>query len=294
MKYYSPLRYPGGKRKIFDFLSSVIAANAPISLYAEPYAGGAGAALSLLAEGQVKHVFLNDGDVLIYKFWKAVLDTPDEFIAKLNRAKVSINVWKKQRNYLRDDTFLATASDLEVGFAAFYLNRCNRSGILRSEIGPIGGKDQEGSWKIDARFNKVNLAKRIESLAELRPNITLFNNDALEFMTKMRSNKKAPLAETLVYLDPPYFRNGPKLYRKFYTDYDHKALHQHLKSELVLKWVLSYDDVADINELYDGSKKNGVLLNHFVHQAKVGKELIVFSDNCQYDQNILSKIKSKK
>jgi putative adenine-specific DNA methyltransferase len=47
------------------------------------------------------------------------------------------------------------------------MNRTNRSGILKA--GVIGGKNQNGTYKIDARFNKNSIIERIKKL----PNIPM-------------------------------------------------------------------------------------------------------------------------
>lgn len=291
MHFISPLRYPGGKRKLLNFLSQVIVQNQPAETYIEPFAGGAGAALGLLVGGFVERIVINDYDEFIYKFWKAVLEDTENLLKKMFDTKISIDEWKKQKRYMQDDKFRNKASDLEIGFAGFYLNRCNRSGILREEIGPIGGIDQQSKWAIGARFNKATLAKRIEKVASLKGAITLHNFDAIELMKKLHNSKDFDNERSLIYLDPPYFDKGPSLYRTFFLKQGHIDLHNFLKSELSMRWILSYDDVEFIKKLYSDSDVNGVRMNHFANKAKVGKELIILSDNCIYDDGLFSREK---
>lgn len=286
MKFYSPLRFPGGKLKLLNYLSQIIIQNSPIDTYIEPFAGGAGAALGLLNKGFVKRIILNDLDEIIYKFWFVVLNDTERIIKKIADTSVSIEEWKRQKELLKDNEKRESLSDLEIGFAGFYLNRCNRSGIIRSEVGPIGGIDQSGKWKIGARYNKDDLIQRIRKVSALKPQITLDNLDAIDFMRNRLSELNIDKQRSIVYLDPPFYQFGPKLYRMHFKDNDHNKLHNYLRDELDIKWILSYDDVDFINTLYNDSKKNGVLINHFANRAKVGKELIILSDNCYYQNGL--------
>jgi DNA adenine methylase len=274
MENYSPLRYPGGKAHLFGFLNNLLRINSPIDTYVEPYAGAGGAALALLFHRTVKKVILNDLDDYIYFFWKAILSDTKQFIRKLERTPVSISEWKKQKAVLSK----GKASLLDIGFAAFYVNRCNRSGILMA--GPIGGQNQTGHWKVDARFNKVMLKERIERISIYRNQIKVFNWDALYFLRNIFPKVCPEQKRTLIYLDPPYYEKGYRLYRHYYKEQDHIALNAFLKRELQAKWVLSYDDAPFIRTLYDGKTKNSISVNHFAYKAKIGKELIIFSDNC--------------
>lgn len=276
--YDSPLRYPGGKSSMVKFLAYALNINGPINTYIEPFAGGAGAALGLLFKNHVNEIILNDSDEFIYKFWDSVLYKTTKLIRKIENTPVTIEQWKMQREILLDEGKKKRVSDLEIGFTAFYLNRCNRSGILKS--GPIGGQEQTGEWKINARFNKPELIQRIKRIASFKHRISLYNDDALVFLKDRLPSLKCDIDTSMVYLDPPYFKQGPELYRYFYIEKDHQLLKELLEKELNIKWILSYDDVEQINELYKGVKKNGVQVNHFANKAKVGKELIILSDRC--------------
>jgi len=262
------------------FLSEIIKLNNPITTYIEPFAGGAGAALGLLFNNYVEKIILNDADELIYKFWCTVLNKSDKLIKKIKKKEVNYKEWQYQRKLLNDHSHRVKVSDLDIAFATFYINRCNRSGILRSEVGPIGGHGQKSKWKIDARYNKVGLIQRINRVSSYRESIEFYNLDAIDFLEKIILSQTIDREKTLVYLDPPYYNRGPELYRTFYSDEDHIRLQYFLKNKLDIRWILSYDDVPFIHDLYNGSNKNGLLMNHFANKAKVGKELIISSDNC--------------
>ncbi len=133
-KHYSPLRYPGGKAGLSGYLSTLIKNNnIKDCTYVEPYAGGAGAALTLLFLEKVDCIIINDLDKAIYSFWKSILTHTDKFVDKIKNAKLTIAEWHRQREIYRNKK----SNQLELGFAAFYLNITNRSGII--EGCPIGG-----------------------------------------------------------------------------------------------------------------------------------------------------------
>src|SRR4029079_1838113 len=168
----SPLRYPGGKQVLSNVLAYIIRLNRlQEGTYVEPFAGGAGAALSLLYGEHVQRVMINDADPAIAAFWRAALVQSPGFLKLLKTTPLTVREWERQREiYFHPYRY----SSLRVGFATFYLNRCNRSGIIASG-GPIGGPKQKGEWRIDARFNREELRQRIQRVAQYRDRIELFN-----------------------------------------------------------------------------------------------------------------------
>ncbi|MEQ9278091.1 MAG: DNA adenine methylase [Balneola sp.] len=274
--HLSPLRYPGGKAKFSGFLSEIVKINNPINVYVEPYAGGAGAALSLLYNNNVNQVIINDIDTHVYLFWKLLFENTDELIAKVKEVKPTLkNFYHYKEVYMSDGK---NVSELERGFSAFFLNRTTRSGILTG--GPIGGNKQESKWKIDCRFNKENLIKRIKLISQFKDRVLIFNLDAITLMKKLINDQPDQVEKTLFYLDPPYVEKGKDLYKQNYDLSDHENLNNYLKKLIGVKWVLSYDDVNLIRNLYQDIKLNGLMVNHFASKAKVGKELLIFSDDC--------------
>ena len=160
-RIYSPLRYPGGKARLATFLGDVITLNKIVNCtFVEPFAGGAGAALTLLFLEKVDSIIINDFDKAIYSFWDSILLDTDSFIEKLETVDLTIHEWERQKEIYNS----VDSTKLELGFASFYLNRTNRSGII--EGGPIGGRNQSGKWKIDARFNRINLIERIKKISK--------------------------------------------------------------------------------------------------------------------------------
>ncbi len=271
----SPLRYPGGKSRFSKLLARFIELNnLQDGIYTEPYAGGAGAGLYLLFAEYVNSIILNDADRMIYLFWKSVLYNTDKFIKLINDTPISIDEWQKQKRIFKNNH---SNSELDVAFATFYLNRCNRSGILHA--GPIGGQSQNGDWRLDARFNKKELIRRIEKIALYDSRISVYNLDAIEFIERYVIPLATPEKRILAYLDPPYYSKGAQLYLNYYTAEDHVKLSEYINGQRVFRWIVSYDDVPQIRQLYCNYIINGISLNYSAHKTKVGKEVIIFSPN---------------
>jgi DNA adenine methylase len=266
---YTPLRYPGGKAKLGPFLSDLLRANGLADCcLGEPYAGGAGASLFLLFRGYAKSIVLNDIDPGVFAFWRAVLKYGDRFAARIHRVPLSVKEWDHQKAVLAD----SGSSVFDRGFAFFYLNRTNRSGILNGGI--IGGRDQSGPYKIDARFNRSDLANRVHALGSMKRSITISSLDAMSFLTEFRLHRTT--TPRFVYLDPPYFEKGSVLYTTFYTAESHAAIARRLR-RYPLPWVLTYDDCREIRELYAEFKPRSSEISYSAREVRRGKELIILS-----------------
>ena len=235
--------------------------------YVEPYAGGAGAALALLFTNKVKRIVINDLDKSIYSFWKSVVNDPKKFIRKIYSTPVTINEWKKQKLIYKNPD----SKQFALGFATFYLNRTNISGIL--DGGPIGGLKQKGEWKINARFNKKGLAKRIRQLSCYQSRISIFNEDGLELIDQYLNKQNA-----FIYLDPPYYGKGATLYMNHYIKKDHEALARKLNGNSNALWLLTYDNKAKIRSLFQKRKNVNYSLKYNAYKSRLGKELIILSD----------------
>jgi DNA adenine methylase len=278
----SPLRYPGGKAVLADFLADVLAVNRlQDGIYVEPYAGGAGAALNLLFGEHVRHIILNDADPCIFAIWHASLNRTQDFIARLQEIPITIDEWKRQREIYQDQS---RYSRIRVAVASFYLNRCNRSGIMANG-GPIGGFDQKGKWKLDARFNRDELVRRIEKIHLYRDRISVYNMDAIEFLRQV-VRKHEDLDRTLVYLDPPYFVKGSELYLNHYQSKDHTTLARFMKRQVSFKWVMTYDNVPEIRDLYAGLDAVDFDLRYSAHTSKMGNELLIHSHDVTMPEDL--------
>jgi DNA adenine methylase len=275
MSVGTPLRYPGGKQKLYPFVKEMLEANDLVGAdYAEAYCGGAGVAIALLLSRKVRQIFLNDSSRPIYAFWRSILSHPDEFCKKISLASLTMREWDRQREVLRRQSEF----DLfEVGFATFFLNRCNRSGILSG--GVIGGRSQEGRWKIDARFPRNELIRRVEAIAHFSKYIRLTNLDAELFIR--REVPKMRL-DALVYCDPPYFDKADRLYLNSYTASDHVRIAKVIQRELCRPWLVSYDNAPAIAKAYRGRRSIRYALQYNANLAYKGSELFIISDGLQF------------
>jgi len=269
---HSPLRYPGGKQVLGPLVAHLIRINGSSSgTYVEPYAGGAGVALALLFGEHVDRILINDADPCIYAFWRAVLFDTDSFAKLLRETPATVEEWSRQRTIYK---WPQRHSSLHVGFSTFYLNRCNRSGIISSG-GPIGGQHQTGKWKIDARLNRPELERRIRKIATYRERITISNEDAIKFLEGSVSslNRKQ---KPFVYLDPPYYAKGRDLYLNYYSADDHAELASYMKQQKRFPWIMSYDRAPEIAKLYDQFRQVRFWLDYSARERREGNEVMIF------------------
>lgn len=272
-KLYSPLRYPGGKARFAPFIAEVMRANGlEGGHYLEPFAGGAGVALELLFDGHASHVHINDLDPAVHAFWSAVTTDPEGMLRLLRDTPITMDEWHRLRQVMLDQD--PNLSITEKGFATLFVNRTNRSGILKG--GVIGGKAQTGAYKLDARFSKEMIAARLDRIALHAVNITVHREDAYSLLS--RASELLP-DRSLIYLDPPYYVKGRDLYRNFYKHDDHLQIAQLLQSPSFMRhWIVSYDSAPEICEMYSGSEalKYGL---HYTAQARyIGDEVMFFKD----------------
>lgn len=271
--YVTPLRYPGGKGKLAAFIKNLLETNDLLDgEYCEPYAGGAAIAVELLLQEYVRRIHINDVSRPLYSFWYAVLNETEPLLRLISDTPLTMKSWDRQRDVFNhpDDH-----SAVELGFATFFLNRTNRSGILNA--GVIGGRAQTGKWTIEARYNVPELARRIEAIAEYRNRIQLTCLNALDFL---RDRLKSFSSRTLVYLDPPYYEKGKDLYYNYYEHADHAAIAAFVQRNMRrLPWVVSYDNVEQIRDLYAKSRGIAYGLGYSARDIRTGSEVMFFSDS---------------
>lgn len=248
--------------------------------YLEPYAGGAGVALELLFHGHASHVHINDLDPALNAFWVSATRYPEELLRLLHDTPVTMTEWRRWRDVLRETT---PASMVELGFATLFMNRTNRSGILKA--GVIGGLDQGGPYKLDARFDKASLAIRLNRIAERAADISVYCEDAYSLL--MRCSEFLP-KKSLIYLDPPYYVKGRGLYRNFYQHEDHLVIAKLLQSQRFrLPWVVSYDNVEEICEMYSMSEGMSYSLHYTAQKRYLGSEVMFFSRNLSIAEELI-------
>jgi DNA adenine methylase len=271
MAYYSPLRYPGGKGRLSNYMKLVIIENNLLNgTYIEPFAGGAGIALSLLINKYVSKIIINDISKSIYCFWYSILNYTEDFCKIIYNTPVTVDEWFKQKEIQENpDEF----SEFKLGFSTFYLNRTNRSGILKG--GVIGGIEQNSKYKIDARYNKDKLVSRIKRIARYKDRIYLYNLDAEDLIEDVIPNLSL---KSLIYLDPPYYNKGIHLYENYYNHNDHLRLSRKI-SQINHKWIITYDNVQDIKKFYEEYKQRTYSLSYSAANRYKGSEIMIYSNN---------------
>lgn len=271
---YSPLRYPGGKTQLSKFVSNLIQLNnIENGTYIEPFAGGSGVSLQLLFENKVDHIVINDYDKSIYSIWNAIINRTDEFIDLIEQTPITLDEWYNQKRiYLENRTYM---NSLEGGFATFFLNRTNVSGIING--GPIGGQKQTSKYKIDCRFNKETSIQKVLAIAERRNNITLFRKDANKLIDVIMNNYNPE--NTFIFFDPPYYTQGQNLYMSFINNNKHIQMKQSIDKLDNYYWILTYDAAPQIAEIYQNNRnKFEYQLNYSANKKKKATEFLFSSE----------------
>lgn len=267
----SPLRYPGGKTKLYKHVKNIIQVNDLLGeTYIEPFAGGSGLALKLLMNNDVKRIVINDLDYAIYSFWYCLLNNTDELCDFVSNISLSIEEWDRQHEiYINKDNY----SQLEIAKATLYLNRTNVSGVIKG--GVIGGREQNGNYKIDARFNRVELTKKIRAIANLKSRIDVYNLNAIDFL---KNDVLGHYYKVFINFDPPYVQKGGQLYKNSFSTKDHEILRNHI-AKCKRKWIVTYDICDLISELYSQFRGDTIDIYYTAKGVKKAKEYIFYSNN---------------
>lgn len=276
---YSPLRYPGGKTQLSRFVMQLLEFNKLDDIvYVEPFAGGIGVGLELLFKNKVKSVIINDYDIAIYSIWYAILNETERFINDIINAKINIQEWEIQKN-IYNKSLEEKIYSYDLAFATYFLNRTNRSGIITG--GPIGGKNQNGKYKLDCRFNKSDLIRKIVRISDYKDKIQLYNMEANDFIDKiiLRHNPN----KIFTFFDPPYYEKGKNLYTNFFKHEDHLNLQEKINNLSEYYWILTYDNKDEILSIYKDYVKYLYSINYSASNVRKAKEILIPSSRVKLD-----------
>ncbi|ADO38209.1 DNA methyltransferase [Eubacterium callanderi] len=265
----SPLRYPGGKTQLYKFVSHLLSINEiENGVYIEPFSGGAGLALRLLLDHTVERIVINDFDPSIHAFWHSILNNTEAFINLVQNTPVTLDEWHHQRDVYTNNH--EDPQSLENGFATFFLNRTNRSGIITG--GPIGGNSQDGRYLIDCRYNAENLVKKIQTIAHLADRIDLYFNDATDLINNVILNENPK--NTFCFFDPPYYEQGQKLYTNYFTHEDHQQLHDAIINLRDYFWITTYDHAEEVANIYADTECYEYHLQYSAQRKRIEQEYL--------------------
>lgn len=271
---YTPIRYPGGKTKLYPEIKAILESNDLLGHpYAELFAGGAGLAIKLLLKGDVPSIVINDYDRAVYCMWNAVVNHAEDLCEFIDSAVLDVETWKAMRTVYRNSD---DVGDIELGKAAFYLNRTNVSGILSG--GVIGGLKQAGNYKMDVRFNRETLKKKVMDIAARRGDIEVTRLDAEDFINDRMSD-----SELFAYLDPPYVQKGPGLYRSAFDEAKHRSLARKV-GDARSKWVVTYDADDLIDDIYGNYERGDLEISYTANVKTVGKEKIILGPGLKWPE----------
>jgi DNA adenine methylase len=266
----SPFRYPGGKGFLTDLLmQKVMQMPGPSRGYAEPFCGGAGAAINLLLDGDVDKIYLNDLDARVFSAWVALVSETERFVERLSNIDVTVSEWHKQKILVEEHS---VGYDFDAGFATFFVNRTSRAGIITGS-GPIGGYSQDSNWKIDARFYRKTMINRVNEIANNREKIIVTNRTAESFLKDLK--KKSEFENTFVFIDPPYFEAGSRLYLDGMGEGGHTSLSEELKGWSTKNWLMTYDDHPEIRRLYSDFNVTELEVLYSLQRARKVSEILI-------------------
>ena len=144
--------------------------------------------------------------------------------------------------------------------------------------------DQDCSYE---RFSRLTPTAMIsfDQMKVMRQNVS-----KLPYVKKNIDYNDAAYPDTLLYLDPPYYKKGQGLYMNYYNDSDHTQICDVISKVNALHWVVSYDNSAFIKDLYKDFRSQEFELNYSANNNGKGTEVMFFSDNCRLTEEMFNKI----
>lgn len=247
----SPLRYPGGKRRFARTIASILDKHLsrPIRLLVEPFAGSASVAIALLEAGYAESAAVSDADPLIGNLWRVVFGgekTYEELREWVARAPITLHHFHEMRA-------LSPTTPVEAAFKCLFLNRTSFSGVLHRRAGPLGGQRQTSAYKIDCRFPRSSLLKRLDELHGLRKRVVYAGTRSytqIMHCAAVRQILRDEPQRVVWYLDPPFFHKAETLYTYTFSPAGHRHFRDFVHKRLAGHWIVSYDDTDEARALW--------------------------------------------
>lgn len=228
----SPLRYPGGKSRSVDLISTIIP---EFDEFREPFLGGGSIFIYAKQRYPNKTFWINDLYFELYKFWEMTQKDVDALIDKIYEWRNQFPIGKELHKFLNEN--LANFNDLERGAAFFIYNRITFSGTSLS-----GGFSEHA---FTGRFTESSI-KRLNQFAKVIHGSTITNLDYEELVKREGEN-------VFIFLDPPYYSaTKSALYGKngnMHKSFDHVKFAENMKN-CKHKWLITYDDSEYIRNLF--------------------------------------------
>ena len=254
----SPLRYPGGKSRLSEFLISLFPGD--FLEYREPFVGGGSVFFRAKQEYSERKFRINDLFQDLFVFWKMLRDRPDSVVENVIRLKSSYTDGRMLYNFL---TTPHDASEAERAAEFFVINRITFSGTTLS-----GGYSDESFRK---RFTDSSIERLGKSAKILTGDVEITGDDFSSLLN-------LPGNGVFIFLDPPCcIGKKSKLYGKggnMHKSFDHTRLFTTLKDS-PHRWLMTYNDCDFIRELYSGFKVRPIEFAYGMQQGKPGKEIII-------------------
>lgn len=268
----SPLRYAGSKRKIFNYLERILAHNNLVpKVLVEPFVGGGSIFLNFLSRHDNSKAIIADKDELVFSFWKVLFANPDYLVNFIKKTKVNLKTFDHYRYVASHPTKF---NRKKLAKACLFLNRTSFSGILNNSAGPIGGRAQKSPYKIDCRFGRENLIKKIKEISVFKDRVVVLPHsweEVLKYTTDEHRKEKL-----LFYFDPPFYKKADQLYRYYFDENAHTKLRDKLM-KLKHSWILSYDRAREIQNLYSEFARINVSMPYSINSPakRLEKEFII-------------------
>lgn len=277
-RWISPLRYPGGKARMGAALTTIWETQMSpmdIEIWSEPFAGGAGAGLHLLADNTISELWLTEKHPALAAFWRTAAHNGAELAASVRTTTPSMQLWRHAQEAVAAAEAGDTVDDTELAFAALILNRCSRSGMVNAIVGPMGGKHQSGRWTLQSRWYGEGIAERIDVVHRLGDRIRVMEGDGIEQIRELDGSVGIE-DEMMLFVDPPYLVQGNRLYANGMTIDDHARLASALAGS-ACHWLLTYDGDDRVLDLYPTNRVLAYQIPNTVNRARIAEEYAVLS-----------------